>query len=402
MRLEGVFAVEVYRGVQIWGQCSYDECQYWSDLETYTYDTVPEVRIRIDIILGGVTYLSSLEVQIVNPQYGTVYVQAPGATIISGLYMFITADVIMIEMQPKAGYVMGNVYIDGGQVSVPPEGGQLTLKMNVNHVVLLNFATETPEVPDDEYIGAYKGYDVWRDYFIIGFNLENRYRVYEAGTHLNRLYESPDLDKCYEYIDELTKPDIPVTWVGPETLESGVYRWSIKLNIVPIPFLDNWITDIITGTQNDEANLNRIMKEQGATGTATIISKEVTKHTNWMGTVDSATITYTVAFTTGPALGAPGQTLVFPFALIIPFIPWIAGTVIAIIIYLAIRNITSTLTKITGPSEYAPNTPEDCADGWTYDASTGLCVKTEDGLTGYIPLIVGGAVVTAILLRGKG
>jgi len=270
--------------------------------------------------------------------------------------------------------------------------------------VLLNFATEIPEVPDDEFIETYKNYDIWFDYYEISNVLYSRYGVYEHGVHIlaNRLYSSTSLNGCYNYIDELEKPDIPVTWVGPETIESGVYRWSIKFNIVPIPFLDNWITDIITGTQNDEANLNRIMKEQGATGTATIISKEVTKHTNWMGTVDSATITYTVAFTTGPALGSSGQTLVFPFALIIPFIPWIAGTVIAIIIYLAIKNITSTIVKITGPSEYTPETPGDCAEGWVYDEARGVCVKKEKDIVKLIPLVVGGVFVTAFLLRGKG
>lgn len=468
MRLEGVFSVEVYRGVQIWGQCSYDECQYWSDLETYTYDTIPEVRVRIDIILGGVTYLSSLEVQIVNPRYGVVYVQAPNAVIVSGLYMFAAADTIMIELQPSGDYVMGNVYVDGVQKAVPPEGGQLTMTMNVNHVVLINFATYTPEIPSDEFIETYRGYDIWREYYEINNVIYSRYRVYPLGGHdqvsyiystssivlarsyidaliptpdipddvfietyqgydiwfdyyeinnvlysrygvyehgvhilANRLYSSTSLDRCYNYINELEKPEIPVEWRGAETLESGVYRWSLKFDIVPIPFLDNWIVDMVAGRQDDEANLNQVMRDGGYVGTATILEKTVSKHTNWLGNVDSFTITYKVVFTTGLSL-APGQrSLAIPLVALYPFV-YILGTIIlAIITYLAIKLITSTLTKIMGPNEYTPSTPGDCAEGWVYDEAKGVCVKKEKDITKLILLVVGGAVVTAILLRGK-
>ena len=401
MRLEGVFAVEVYRGVQIWGQCSYDECQYWSDLETYTYDTVEQVRARIDAILGGGSYISSLEVSVVNPQYGDVYVQAPYAVIISGLYMFASADTIIIEMQPKTGYVVGNVYVDSTPRSIPASGGQLSLVMNVNHNVLINFGTEAPPVPEDEFISTYKGYDVWLDHYLLNNILYDRYGVYVHGVHVlsERMYSSVTLQHAYDYIDELTKEEIPITWKGPETLESGVYQWSIKFNIMPIPFLDNYIVDLIAATQDDETNINAALQQQGYAGSATILDKAITKHTNSLGNVDSFTLTYKVAFSSNIQAVAYGQSLVFPFVLLGYFIVALVPVAVAVIMYLAIKTITSTIVKIFGPSDYTPVTPGECADGWTYDADTGQCVKTTAPTSSLVIPVVIGALGVAYLSR---
>jgi len=270
--------------------------------------------------------------------------------------------------------------------------------------VLINFRTEAPPVPEDEFIATYKGYDVWLDHYLLNNVLYDRYGVYVHGVHnlSERLYSSVLLDSAYDYIDELTKEEIPITWKGPETLESGVYQWSLKFDIVPIPFLDNYLVDLIAATQNDEANLNAALQQQGYAGSATILDKAITKHTNSLGNVDSFTITYKVAFSSNIQAAAYGQSLAFPFVILGYFIVALVPVAVAIIVYLAIKTITSTIVKVFGPNEYTPVTPGECAIGWTYDAETGQCIKTGGGAaTNLVILVLIGALGVAYLSRGK-
>ena len=186
-------------------------------------------------------------------------------------------------------------------------------------------------------------------------------------------------------------PEVPITWDTPAAYKSGIYTWSIKFNVFPIPFLDQWIVQLIAGRQDDEDRVNQIIASEGATGTATILEKTLTKHKNWLGNIDSFTIHYKVAFTGDIApLGA--KAALFPWVVLVPYIPAILGVISLIIIGLIINNITSTIKSVAGPQCYTPREPGVCADGWFYNADTGLCC-TERKLIPWVPLLLAGGVL---------
>jgi len=189
--------------------------------------------------------------------------------------------------------------------------------------------------------------------------------------------------------------EAPVDWDAPAEYKSGVYEWSLKFSITPIPFVSSWVADLQAGQQNDQENLNRIMAERGATGTATILSKSVSMHTNWYGSVDYFTIKYTVAFT--GSIQPTTEAGLFAWIVLVPYIPAILSIISLIIIGLIIYNITSTIRMITGPDEYKPLKDGECASGWVWDDAKKLCVKKGIDM-GQLILIGGGVIVAATVL----
>ena len=191
--------------------------------------------------------------------------------------------------------------------------------------------------------------------------------------------------------------EVPVTWDAPAAYKSGVYTWSIKFNILPIPFLDQWLVQLIAGRQDDEERINQIMLSEGATGTATIIEKTLTTHTNWLGNTDSFTIHYKVAFSGNISpLGA--KAALFAWIVLVPYIPAFVSLISLIIIGIIINNITSTIKSVMGPQCYTPHESGVCAEGWFYDAEKNLCC-TERKEIPWVPIILAGGVLLILTQR---
>ena len=147
------------------------------------------------------------------------------------------------------------------------------------------------------------------------------------------------------------EPDeVTVDWFVPEDFKPGIHEWSIKFDILPIPFISNWIADLAADPSGDQQRLDDLLLEQGGTGTATILEKKVTTSKNFLGAVKSYTITYKVdlqgTFTAKASL--------FPFAALIPFIPALIGLAQILIIALIILNVTSTIKKVADPANIVP------------------------------------------------
>jgi len=194
-------------------------------------------------------------------------------------------------------------------------------------------------------------------------------------------------------------------WTVPNQYESGVYKWTITIKIFPIPFVSGVVASLLAQKPMDEEKLNQSLRDQGVSGTATIIDKKVTLTKEFWGTaVSKVTIEYTVAFTP-THLGAPlalNHAMLFAWTALIPFIPLIKATLIALVAIILILKVESVISRIFGPKEYTPYQAGDCAVGWVYDSRRGICVKT----TGEIPniMLLGGLAVAALLItrRGKG
>lgn len=194
-----------------------------------------------------------------------------------------------------------------------------------------------------------------------------------------------------------------IEWTVPNQYESGVYKWTINIKIFPIPFVSGVVAALLAQRSLDEEKLNQSLRDQGISGTATIIDKNVTLTKEWWGTaVSKVTIDYTVAFTP-THLGAPlalNQAMLFAWAALIPFIPLIKATLLALVALVLILKVESVITRIFGPSEYTPVTPGDCATGWVYDTSKGICVKTKGDMQNI--LILGGLAVAILLITRRG
>ncbi len=168
----------------------------------------------------------------------------------------------------------------------------------------------------------------------------------DANKTVNFTIESPPTPP-----NPPTQPEVvPVQWFLPPSFSPGIHEWSIKFDIIPIPFISNWIAALAADPTGDQARLDQLLLEQGGTGTATILEKTVTTTKNFLGAVNSYTITYKVdlqgTFTARASL--------FPFAALIPFIPALIGLAQIIIVALIVNNVTSTIKKVTDPSNIVP------------------------------------------------
>lgn len=194
-------------------------------------------------------------------------------------------------------------------------------------------------------------------------------------------------------------------WTVPNQYESGVYRWTIIINILPIPFLSGVVASLIAQRAADEEKLNQTLRDQGVSGTATLIDKNVTLTKEWWGTaVSRVTIDYTVAFTPiqlGASLALNPRAMLFAWAAIIPFIPIIKVALLALVALVLIWKVESVIRRVFGPKEYTPYQAGDCAEGWVYDANKGKCVKT-GGIQDI--LLLGGLALAVLFVtrRGKG
>lgn len=192
-----------------------------------------------------------------------------------------------------------------------------------------------------------------------------------------------------------------VEWTVPNQYESGVYKWTIHINIFPIPFVSGVVAALVAQMSADETKLNQSLQSQGVSGTATLIDKNVTLKKEWWGTaVSKVTIDYTVAFTPtqlGTTIALNHRAMLFAWAALIPFIPLIKATLIALVAIILIVKVQSVIYRIFGPKEYTPYQAGDCAKGWVYDASKGVCVKTGEIMN---ILLLGGLVIAVFLARG--
>ncbi len=192
-------------------------------------------------------------------------------------------------------------------------------------------------------------------------------------------------------------------WTVPNQYESGVYRWTIIIKILPIPFLSGVVASLIAQRAADEAQLNQSLQDQGVSGTATLIDKNVTLTKEWWGTaVSRVTIDYTVAFTPiqlGASLALNHRAMLFAWTALIPFIPIIKVALLALVALALIWKVESVIRRVFGPKEYTPYQAGDCAKGWVYDANKGRCVKT-----GGVPdiLLLGGLALAVVLITQRG
>lgn len=197
-----------------------------------------------------------------------------------------------------------------------------------------------------------------------------------------------------------------VDWTVPNQYESGVYKWTITINIFPVPFLSGVVAALVAQRGADEEKLNQSLREQGVQGTATIIDKNVTLTREFWGTaVSKVTLDYLIAFTPahlGATLAVDNRVTLFAWAALVPFIPLIKVALLALVALILIVKVESVISRVFGPKEYTPYEAGDCASGWAYDAGTGKCVKLK-GDTQNI-LILGGIALAILLItqRGKG
>lgn len=141
-----------------------------------------------------------------------------------------------------------------------------------------------------------------------------------------------------------------VEWVGTiPAFKDGTYKWTLTFNIVPIPFLDNYIVDWLSQRPQDEAIMNDALQSQGISGSITITNKEITRHQNAFGNVDRFTITYTYTLA-GTGLSLEGQqALVAWIPILVAAIPAIITLLTAVVYLLIINSIVAGITAITGP-----------------------------------------------------
>jgi hypothetical protein len=141
-----------------------------------------------------------------------------------------------------------------------------------------------------------------------------------------------------------------VSWEGDiPPFKDGTYRWSLRFNIAPIPFLDNYIVDWLSQRPQDETALNNALASKGLTGTVAVTNKEITKHTNAFGNVDQFTITYTFTLT-GTGLSLEGeQALVLWIPVLVAAIPLVLSLLTAVVYLLIVNSIVAGITTIAGP-----------------------------------------------------
>lgn len=175
-----------------------------------------------------------------------------------------------------------------------------------------------------------------------------------------------------------------------DPLQSGIYRWETKINIIPIPFISGLVALIEQSLVNDQSNLNIILAQSGYTGSVTIIKREIVW--DWALypiSVGAVRIIYTIACTSPPLVA------------LAPFIQWIAIAIIAVLAYLMISSIVSFLDKASGVSEYTPTKAGECASGYSYDPVRSTCVRTTPVLP-QIPTWAIGLGAVALVLFGIG
>lgn len=141
-----------------------------------------------------------------------------------------------------------------------------------------------------------------------------------------------------------------ITWEGDiPPFKDGSYKWSLRFNITPIPFLDNYIVDWLSQRPQDEAALNTALASKGIMGTVAVTNKEITKHTNALGNIDQFTITYTFTLT-GTGLSLSGQqSLVVWIPILLAALPAILALLTAVVYLLIINSIVAGITAVVGP-----------------------------------------------------
>lgn len=141
-----------------------------------------------------------------------------------------------------------------------------------------------------------------------------------------------------------------VSWEGSiPPFKDGTYKWSLRFNIVPIPFLDNYIVDWVAQRPQDEAALNNALHSSGVSGSASITGKEITKHVNVLGNVDQFTIIYTFTLA-GTGLSLSGQqSLVVWVPILMAALPAILALLTAVVYLLIVNSIVAGIEAVVGP-----------------------------------------------------
>jgi len=184
---------------------------------------------------------------------------------------------------------------------------------------------------------------------------------------------------------QLAKPQIKLT-APTDPLKSRIYQWKNTINIRPIPFISNLVALITEWMYGDQEKLSNTLREQGYTGTITLISREITWDWDIKPiSVKAVHITYTVA-TTSP-----------PLAAIVPFIPWIVAAVIAVLVAVTILSITSTFEGMAPVESYTPTKEGECAEGYVYDIARNLCVRSKPVFPEIPPLVWGVGAAAALV-----
>lgn len=387
------------------------------------FNGLPSGGYRLQAWTKSQSYYDSLDVVLDANKSATLYLPTEYSLTINGgqggvtqpsqgVYIYARGASVTVSAVPNSGYAFDYWVLDGVTYTQNPIG----FTMNTGHSLTPFFRSLAPQM---RYLTISKEKGGSTD--PVGGIIQ-----YPQGTSVT-VTAIPDSGYLFSYwtldgakktenptvvtmnVDHVLIPfflgqgEVPVDWDAPAEYKSGVYEWSLRFNIAPIPFLSSWIAELQSGQQDDQANINRIMAERGATGTATILSKAVSMHANWYGAVDYFTIKYTVAFT--GSIQPTVEVSLFPWVVLIPYIPAILSIISLIIIGLIIYNITSTIRMITGPDEYKPQKDGECASGWVWDDAKKLCVKKGIDV-GQLILIGGGVIVAATvlpkMLEGRG
>ena len=229
----------------------------------------------------------------------------------------------------------------------PPPAEEYTLTVQVIYTDG-SYAASVP-VSVVRLEGGYSNGGLTDSYGTIQFKnaLLGTYRV-SVGTAQKEVYLDSDKTVVFQIEEPPTPPNpepdpdtVPIDWIVPEVFTPGVHTWTMKFNILPIPFLSNWVAQLAADSEDDEARLNQMLYDQGVTGRVIILDKKVTTETTVLGAVKSYTIEYKLdlqgEFT--------AQASLFAFAALVPFIPALISLAGLIVIALIVNNVTSTIKE---------------------------------------------------------
>ena len=278
---------------------------------------------------------------------------------IQGVYAYAKGASATVNAVPDGGYAFDHWVLDGVTYTQNP----ISFSMNTGHSLTPFFRSLAPQMRyltistekggHTDPAGGYIQYPQGTSVTVTA--IPNSGYTFNSWT-LDGVKRTENPITVTMNVDHVLIPfflgqgQIPIEWVGTiPDFKDGTYEWSLGFNITPIPFLDNYIVDMLAQRPQDESALNSALASQGIAGSATITDKKITKHQNIFGNVDQFTITYTFTLA-GTGLNLTGQqALVAWIPILVYVLPIILTLLIAVVYLLIVNSIVSGIKLITGP-----------------------------------------------------
>lgn len=181
-----------------------------------------------------------------------------------------------------------------------------------------------------------------------------------------------------------------MTFTGVEPSE-GVYRWTQSYNVVPIPYVAEWIRDMMASSLEDQGIINQALAHEGWAGSATVLKKDVKSYLTWYNTVHKFDVIYDIAFIPTGETQTLGPILITISMLLYTIIQlkwFFTALAVAWGISLVVESGTSAVKSLWTPPSYEPSEPGVCAEGYVYDAASNTCIPTYTYIDEYMPLIM--------------